>query len=470
MAKLTEKQMLLTVVGTGVFLAGIGGAGIWWAKGLIEEEKKSIEKIQAETKTAEGKIKKIPDVESDVITLRENVGEYVKILPEDDYITNFIRNTQKFLGQSGVRIKNITPGKPGNKGKFDQYSYRLVLDGTLWQFLKFINEFESFERFVRVKEFALSSGDGKQELLEGGEVLHQITMEVETFVYRGASKGGKSVNIANYAGKRERLRERILENALAIKLRRYEFKDAQGRRDIFVDPRQSSAVAAEGGNPLEMQQQRIEQYSGDLQAALGLVERIDAGGLTYLERAKLEKELRTRIADVKEGVRITEEQQLISWPPFRLKWNNEVLGPLAVVEKKVSVQQQRIADRWLSAEQLANLLQVMRQDMSDGKFDELRERYVSVQSRLGVEPEDERYPMVERIEVVMLYVDAISEFSEFPLSIDGVVVQGDGRSGLLINGNVMEEGEYVSDELVLKTVRAESAEFLYKGFVIVKNW
>ena len=76
----------------------------------------------------------------------------------------------------------------------------------------------------------------------------------------------------------------------------------------------------------------------------------------------------------------------------------------------------------------------------------------------------------ERVEMMMLYVDAVAEFSEFSLDIAGVVVQGDGRSGLLINSQVMEEGEYVREDLVLKTVRAESAEFLYKGFVIVKNW
>ena len=46
-----------------------------------------------------------------------------------------------------------------------------------------------------------------------------------------------------------------------------------------------------------------------------------------------------------------------------------------------------------------SLLDSLRRDMADGKFDEIRERYSSVQNKLGVDPEDERYAVVEKIEV-----------------------------------------------------------------------
>ncbi len=469
MAKLNEKQTTLAVIGAGVLLSGIAGFGIWWAQGLVEEEVKKIEGIKGEISKADASIAKIPNIESDVITLRENVDEYVKILPGDDYISNFIRRTQEFLGRSGVKINSINPGTPSSRGKFDQYSYRIALEGTLWQFLKFVNQFEGYERFVRVKEFSLTSGDGRKEALAGGEVRHQISMVVETYVYRGAQGGGKNVNIPNYASKRERLRERILANALSIRLRRYEYKDSQGRRDIFVDPRQSATVTAQG-NPLEVQKARIEKYASDVNAAKEIFDRIQDERLTYLERAKLEKTLRSRLAEVNAGIADVHERQLITWPPFTLKWNNDVIKPLEDIQKRISKHQEHVADRWLSMEQLTNLLDTLKRDMADGKFDEIRERYSSVQNKMGVDPEDERYAVVEKIEMMMMYVEAVTEFSALPLEIAGVVVQGDGRSGLLVNGQVMEEGEYVTDELVLRAVEAESAEFLFKGFVIVKNW
>ena len=91
MARLNDKQLTLAVVGAGVVLGGLAGFGIWWAKGLVEEEQNQITRIKGEIKAAEAQIAKIPDIEADVITLRENVDEYVKILSEDDYINNFIR-------------------------------------------------------------------------------------------------------------------------------------------------------------------------------------------------------------------------------------------------------------------------------------------------------------------------------------------------------------------------------------------
>ena len=37
MAKLSENQKLGVVAGVAVLLAGLGGGGVWWAKGLVEE-------------------------------------------------------------------------------------------------------------------------------------------------------------------------------------------------------------------------------------------------------------------------------------------------------------------------------------------------------------------------------------------------------------------------------------------------
>ena len=468
MAKWNEKQLMIAVVGGGALLAALAGGGIWWAKGLVEEEQQAIEGLKQQIAQAEAQIAKIPSMESEVIILRENVDEYVKILPEDDYINNFIRRTEEFLRQSGVTISNLTPGNPVARGKFDQYSYRISLEGTLWEFMKFANQFESYERFVRIKEFTLTTGDGKRDAMTGGDVRHRVSMVVETFVYRGA-KGSKSVNIANYATKRENLREKILANAMSIKLRRYEYKDSQGRRDIFVDPRQSATVANQG-NPLEVQKARIAKFANDVQAAKDLFERIQDERLTYLERAKLEKSLRSHLDDLNSGIADVSDRELITWPPFKLKWNYEVLQPLEEIQRQITKSRVEGRDRFLTLAQLENLLGTLKQDMKDGKFEDVKERYNSVRPKLGVDREDERYVVVEEIEMLMLYVDAVTSFSALPLDIEGVVVQGDGRSGLLLNGSVMEEGDYVTDELVLSAVQPESAEFLYRGFVIVKSW
>ena len=467
MTKWNDKQRVTAVCVAGVLLGGLAGFGIWWANGLVEEERGRIETAQAAIKTAELSIAKIPTIEDDVITLRENVGEYVKILPDDDYINNFIRRTEEFLQHSGVRINSIKPGSPNKRGKFDQFSYSISLEGTLWQFLKFVNEFENYERFVRVTRFSLKSGDGKKDQMIGGNVMHKITMTVETFVYRGASQG-KNVNIPNYAGKRNKLREKILANALSIKLRHYEYRGAQGRRDIFLDPRQSSS-AINVDNPIEKQKAHIARYSSEVQAAREVFERIQDDRLTYLERARLEKSLETRLGELRAAIADTSSREVITWPPFRLKWNNEVVKPVEQILTQVD-EQPVGPDPQLALAQLETLYDSMRTRMADGDLSGVKEEYSSFQDKLDVDPEDERYAVVEKIEMLMLYVDAIAAFSQVPLKIAGVVVHGDGRSGLLVNGSVFEEGEYIDEDLVLSRVESESAEFLFRGFTIVKSW
>jgi hypothetical protein len=302
-----------------------------------------------------------------------------------------------------------------------------------------------------------------------GETEHKISMVVETYVYSGANKN-KNVNIPNYASKRDRLRDRIVANALSIKLRKFEYRGAQGRRDVFVDPRQSAASVAAGSNPLEVQKGRIDRFAAEVQALREVFQRARDERLTYLERAKLEKTLREKLGEIQAGIADVTERQLITWPPYQLKWNNEVLQPLADVQREISQSSELVRDQFLAKEQLQQLLELLTEEMKQGNLDAVRERYATVQDKLGVDAEDERYPLVERIEMIMLCAETITEFSNLRLEIDGVVVNQEGRSGILVNGQVVEEGEYLSDDLVLKAVAAESAEFVYKGFVVVKSW
>ena len=55
------------------------------------------------------------------------------------------------------------------------------------------------------------------------------------------------------------------------------------------------------------------------------------------------------------------------------------------------------------------------------------------------------------------------------LKIQGVMVNQEGRSGVLVNGQVFEEGEYVSDELVVKAVQEEQVTFVFRGLTLIRT-
>jgi hypothetical protein len=62
------------------------------------------------------------------------------------------------------------------------------------------------------------------------------------------------------------------------------------------------------------------------------------------------------------------------------------------------------------------------------------------------------------------------EFSTLKLNIQGVCVNQDGKSGLILNGTVYQEGDYIDPNLLVKAVAAEHVEFVFKGFTVVKTW
>ena len=62
------------------------------------------------------------------------------------------------------------------------------------------------------------------------------------------------------------------------------------------------------------------------------------------------------------------------------------------------------------------------------------------------------------------------EFRRLELKIQGVLVNHEGgRSGLLVNGSVYEEGEYLSAELMLRRVEEEQVYFVFRGLTLIRT-
>lgn len=473
MAKLTVNQKLGIVAGVAFLLTALGGTGVWWAQGLVQEKIDSIAAMQTEVAAAQEKIRKIPDLEQDVIILRENLYEYVKILPEEAELNDFARVTNQFRSQSGVQLTQFLPGKPASAGKdspFERYSYKITLKATLWQFMQFMSFFEDYERFVQIKDFTLTGAASDRANIGAGGVIHSIEMTVETYVYRASAKS-KDVAIANYATKVEKLREEIFEARQTIAKPGFKFEGERGRRDIFVDPREAagSRPAGELGPSPRDQRRIIERLHSKLEEAQAIFRRLQDKSITLFDKYSLERGLREQIAGLEREVEETNTKGLISHAPLKLSWSREVVEPLAALKKSLSAAKDETQDRFLSDSEMQELLTAMRDDLHDGDLRGAIERYDMVEERLRVEKEDPRYPLFTRIEGLYMRAKLAEEFSGLPLQISGVCVNDGGKSGIILNGTVYQEGEYVDNNLLVKSVGRDSIEFVYKGFTVVKT-
>ena len=469
MAKLNDNQKLGVIIGAAVLLAGGGGGGVWWAKGLVEEKETEIAQMRTEIEAAEAKIAKIKRVEQDVIILRENLNEYVKILPEETELNEFVRIVQQFSQQSGVKLKTLGAGQQRRaKGSaFEAVSYSFDVDATLWQFIHFVNLFESHERFVHVKAFQLTANQPRQ-IGQIEDVEHSIKMTVETYAYKPGNSGG-DVSIANYDAKVERLREEIFEARQTLSVAGYRFQGPRGRRDIFIDPRETAGGRdglPTGPSPRD-QRRIIDLMRAKISEAEVMQRRLGDKSLTIFEIYALKRELEESLGKVRREVEEYNTKGFISHAPLKLAWAREVVEPLGRLEEGLS-DTGGPANQWLAKEDMESLLGAMNEDLAAGNLIGAIERHDIVEERIGVPVDDPRYEIFLRIESLYMRAKLAQEFAGLSLDISGICVNDGGKSGLVLNGTVYEEGEYIDNNLLVKQVGRDRVEFVYKGFTIVK--
>jgi Tfp pilus assembly protein PilO len=474
MAKLSENKKLLVIAGVTVLLTGGAVAGVWWAKGVAEERRQEIVRMNQEIAECNTKISKIPELEKDVIVLRECVHEYVKILPEATEFTTFTRQVSTFITQSGVEFKSQTNSQnSGSKGpKFDRWTYQIIAKGTIWQFMKFVNLFENYERFVNVKSWSLTSGAGNtSNLAQAGtaDVVHSFSLVLETYVYTGA-RGKNDVQIPGYANRKASLRDEINKQIGVVKLDQYQFKDARGRRDIFVDPREIPGPDQVTSQPLATQKKIIDDFTLEITQLRGMFARTRESGITIIERMDLDRRLKQGLDLLQARIDDVNAKAQISYIPYKLKWTREVVEAVEGLRGDLNRVADQGRDRNLTEAELRDLFAAMKEDLTNGSPESAKTRFDSAQDRLEVLPQDPRYRTVMSVRRLNAQAGIAIEFSQKKLDIKGVCVLSGGRSGMILNGQVVQEGDYLDDDLLLKSVGREQVEFVYKGFTLVKTW
>lgn len=470
MANWTQQKLLYTIGGSALVLCLAAGGGIYYTEGLITEVQDQVAAKDAAIAKADARIRNIPSLERDVIILRENLGEYVKVLPDDKELTDFLRMLNQFNRQSGVKSSSLVNKQrtPGKNERFTPIEYTYDMTATLWQAMKFMNLVENFDRFVSITEFSIKSGaKGEKSQTRDGDVVHQIKLTLQTYAYNGKSDG-KEVHIPDYQNLKDQLREEIWKRMNAIRIDRYEHRGELGRRDILVDPRARGDAAAPGPTQ-EEQREVLERNIGEIARLRDIQQRIKKQDTTLFEQYSLEKSLKEGIDKLAHQVEA--DAPIVTYPPFRLRWAREVVTPLdelrgtAVAGKDAGAPK----DPFLPESEMRQLVADMAADCNSGQLEQAKTRYELVTARLLVPEADARHELAVAAKKWHMKAVTALDFKALDLKIQGVVVNPEGRSGVLLNGETFEEGEYVSDDLLVKLVEEEQIWFVYRGLTLVRT-
>ncbi|MDG1490884.1 MAG: type 4a pilus biogenesis protein PilO, partial [Planctomycetota bacterium] len=238
------------------FWSAFGGitAGLALLLGyLIFSELQSVDTAQAEVVSLRDQIKRsrttvqsTPEVEQEVIILREISDRIREILPDTKDLNNVIRDFQEYMQEAGVSSQGFRPTSRSNarqrtRSAFERVSYQWRLAGDTFQVLDFLNRIETHSRFMAVSSLSIKSANRRQ-ILDEGLASHTIVLDVETYKYvpPGANEG--EVEIRSYERKRDLLSGKIGIRRQALNLQTYRYQGPRGRRDPLVDPRVPARV------------------------------------------------------------------------------------------------------------------------------------------------------------------------------------------------------------------------------------
>lgn len=460
----TKKHVLGLVLGYLATLGGGGGAA-WWLYGELQIAKDEKAGIEKDIALAEVKIKRIPDLEGEVIILRENVSELVKILPNSREVNQFVDKLSAFGVESGVTINSLHDEKDRSKGKgtdaFDKVIYKVELTANVTQFMAFMSLCESWERFVRVSSFEVKGGDWDDEMSRD-EVRHDIRVNLETFSYRG-NEDQKPLAIVNYDKKREQLMDEIIIQRGEIKVERYDYVANPLRRDPFVDPRRRLADEKDGGLPYAEQKALVELLTTAAGELADLVAASKAGAGNFIRRLELANEIDTKFAQLKAQYDGAIAANSVTDTQLRRRIDRDVVPVM-----KELLQQAQTPDMTASLPELQRFSADMLGLLENGQFQAVLEKHKVINGRIEASRlTSECAVVLADIERLATQAEVAIEFEKKELKITGAVVQASG-SVVVINGQVLREGDMLEDGLVVHRIAADRIEFEFKGVVLAR--
>jgi Tfp pilus assembly protein PilO len=476
MAKLSEKKMVVLIAAGALALTGVCGGGVWWSYDLEDQVTANIEEIGKKMQEAKSKIARIPRDEREVIILRENVKEYVKILPEEKELETLTRTVTQFAMQTNVKLKSMTPGNPSGGDRkggnaFEKVTYKLQLEASLWQFMRFLNCFESFGRFISITAFTLNAGVAVARPVDGTpEQIHSISMDVETYTYNSGGEAAQ-VKIPGYEKKRSQFREDILKRKADISVEKYTYRDARSRRDIFVDPRVESGPPGPGdktGLPLNEQTALIERARAEV-SSLEEKQKAAEAEVNFIKRFELNKAVKEGLTKLDQKIAEVNDKELLSYRPNRLRFQVEVVQRYETLKKKHTGGPEDGVELGLPMSDLVAARTALEDHLQSGELDAAVERFELTREKLVAPEGDPRHEVEQALRKLYQKAKTGQEFVRKDIRILGMVVVEKGVSGVIINGEIYQEGDSVEDDMFIKSIRRDSVEFLFKGTLIAKK-
>jgi len=465
---MNQKRWWIGIIAGGVLAGGGLGAGIWFQYGSIEETRVEIAGLRGNIDSARKLIEGTAGLEREVIVLRELTEVMKGILPDNDDVNNLVRTLQTFCDDTGMRTTNLKKKSENSnkKSEFDKVAYTLQLEGDTFQMLKFLDRVENHSRFMRVPSFQITPGQrGNSKSDKSGETAHKIQVDVETYVYDPA-KNDKQAKIDGYDRKRDLLLGEINRRKQSLTLSSYTYRGPRGRRDPFIDPR--VPIQGDGESALSVQEQMdlVQELFDRTQVVLGKWEELKSAENVIVEMMT-RSELDQLLTKLEEDVRRVEAEKSIRYVPSERRLALEIATPIYALRTELSA---AAADRGPSEAQLKQVEETMISHVERAEYKLALDAYALVEKELTIaKPDPLRRPLVDRIDELAREARTVIEFEKIDMKVTGILLAGE-RACALINGRTVFVGDMFDDEILVRAIKPDEIEFIFRGVIFARQY
>lgn len=466
---MNEKKLFLSLLAGGTLVAAGLGAGAWFQRQSVEETRARAAALDGEIADARRRVAGLPRVEREVIVLRDLAEEMKRVLPDENDVNNLVRTLNRFSEDAKVRISGLKKNNNDSSGgrrtsDFDRVAYSITLEGDVFQVLDFLDMIEGHSRFMNVPTFRFQAAP-RVQLEKEGVPAHQVTLDVETYVYE-PKKDGRPVKIEGFEAKRELLTGEIERRKQQITVPGYAWRGVRGRRDPFIDPR--VPVAHDVGSALSVQRQTeiVGEYIARAVALADTARKLREAENVIVEMTT-RTELETALGRLEADVRTLQAENSIVYVPAQRRLQHEVLDVVDALRAQLAGGE---TGKGPSEAQLRGLVAEMEDHVAAGRWQAALEAYEAVDERIEALASDPvRGPHVQRLGELAYEARAVVDFDKLPLKIGAVVLIDGHEPVATVNGRSVSAGDMVSDELAVHAITREEVEFVFRGVILARR-
>lgn len=490
MGRFSEKQLILGMVGgTTVLVAGFG-ALIWLDyqaiykneitdqnPGATEEtnpeewgERRKIQEIRKEMEAAQAEADLVAKREQDVIVYREIVHRDAKILPEVDDVNNLAKTINDFEQAAGVRLRRIgdltvSVGSEAIK----TMPIKLQLEGTFDQFLKFLNLFESQDRIINTRGFSIQAGrpqgQGRDKV-----AIHDITLDLVTYIYTPSAGLAKPVDIQNYDRRKDDpVIQKLVRQQKAARVDKYQLKPRLNRRDPLVDPRRSGNTGDPNISPEEAQKQRdlVEKIKFDLEL---LKEDVKQEQVFYQEHRLVAWSAIKTVIDEKcqkLDAAITGAEPMVTVADVKEAFHDEVVVPFEQIKSQRKMDSNK--PQVISRAETSKFLDAMKAAMEKHEYENVSKQLTTFEALIkGQQVAEDASDVIDEMRALGREAKVMVEFLALKVTVSGLILRPEGGSMAIVNGKTKRVGDFVDDKnrCRLKEIHENHLLFELDGFEI----